>query len=149
MGSSLDTWVRVPRAHPGNTGREAALPSSGCGLGRARQGLGGYRPALASRGLGSASRPCGVAGAWLSTRVPQAHAHTSSSPVGGGGGGLPAHLRRPKRRSTINIRNNIDKTVYCSRPLCLPPELGEVGMAREGSGPARASAVCTNGGVFV
>lgn len=92
MGSSLDTWVWVPRAHPGNTGREALLPSSGCRLGRARRGLGGYRPALASRGLGSAPRPCGAAGAWLSTRVPQAHAHTQPP--------SPAHSepRRGRRR---------------------------------------------------
>lgn len=49
--------------------------------------------------------------------------HTRS-PVGGGGGGRGAHLQRPKRRSIINIRNNVDKTVYCSGPLRLPQELG-------------------------
>ena len=70
----------------------------------------------------------------------------TQSPVGGEGGGLPAHLGHPKPRSTINIRNNVDKTVYCSGPLRLPPELGEAGMVGEGSGPRtevfRLRAVC-------
>ena len=65
MGISLDTWVWAPRVQPGDTGREAAVPSAG------EAGLGGYRPTLASRGLGSASRPCRVVDALAEhTRAP-------------------------------------------------------------------------------
>lgn len=110
------------------------MPSAG------EAGLGGYRPTLASRGLGSASRPCRVVDALAEhTRAPGPCTQlplpsTLGAPLREEEGRHGPHLRRPKR-SIINIRNNVDKTVYCSGPLRLPPSWGEVGMEWGGLGP--------------
>lgn len=47
IGISLDTWVWVPRVQPGDTGREAAVPSAGeagAGRGRGWAGTGPHWP---------------------------------------------------------------------------------------------------------